>query len=297
MTLLKAGDVVRFSAGTTQDGPEGYGLVGPASGLLRASAQKWPGIAAALDGMPMLINAYPTSIGRFDAGVLVDTYLSPRTVARALHLAHLRRLPAVLVSTPLFAADVLLAYAKSERPWPRSLVLVSGGYPMPSSLQAVLREVAGENCRVFSLLHLYGATEADAACMMAVERDDAGELIYHVRGDDVEVRVESGDLLLSVKEPSGAYKVREYKTGDQARRVGAGYAIWNDRRFSREVMTLLTGWNKDIWSRRTGHALRVGNDRLFQLRDGPVVPQSHEMEFYDFWRQSGLGWLQKPVWI
>ncbi|MCA9710438.1 MAG: hypothetical protein KDK70_31650, partial [Myxococcales bacterium] len=84
---LEPGDVLAYSAGSTQCGPLGFRKLQPRPGLLGAAARRWPELAEALGGRTLVfINGYPASVGAIGAGVTIDTYLSPRVLSRALQL-------------------------------------------------------------------------------------------------------------------------------------------------------------------------------------------------------------------
>lgn len=96
MSNLNPGDILSYSAGSTQTGPDGYRIArrgggdnggGRNVGLLGALAARWPDLQSLAEAPLLFINAYPAYVGDFTQGVQVDTYLSPRTADRALALA------------------------------------------------------------------------------------------------------------------------------------------------------------------------------------------------------------------
>ena len=129
---LRAGDVISYSAGSTQGGLLNYRKLRPRPGLFGAAVARWPELGEGLDGRtPMLINAYPAALGAMNAGITVDTYVSPRIVSRALELSARAQNPAVLCAQPLFMADALLKHVVAERPLPDTVLLFMGGYVTP----------------------------------------------------------------------------------------------------------------------------------------------------------------------
>src|SRR5689334_19587852 len=133
------GDVLSYSAGSTQTGPEGFRTLRARPRLLQAALARWPDLAAPFgERTPMFINAYPASIGMITTGIAVDTYLSPRVMSRALALAAAAEKPAILCAQPLLLADALLAHVRAERALPDTLLLVMGGYATPRTLERTL---------------------------------------------------------------------------------------------------------------------------------------------------------------
>ena len=95
-------DVLSYSAGSTQTGPEGFRKLRARPGLLQAAMRRWPDLTAQLgERTPMFINAYPASIGMSTEGISVDTYLSPRVMSRALQLAAAAAQPVILCGQSL----------------------------------------------------------------------------------------------------------------------------------------------------------------------------------------------------
>lgn len=134
---LNPGDVLSYSAGSTQTGPFGFRKLRPSAErpdrvpsrgrMLDTAAQRWPELLEALgDGTILFINAYPASVGTFDFGITVDTYLSPRVLTRS---------PTILLGQPLFVADALLRHVAAGYPLPETLMLWVGGYALPRSLE------------------------------------------------------------------------------------------------------------------------------------------------------------------
>ena len=83
---LRPGDVLSYSAGSTQTGPEGFRKLVPGRrGMLDTAARRWPDLLDFLGDRPVLfINTYPATVGTFGPGITIDTYLSPRVFSRAM---------------------------------------------------------------------------------------------------------------------------------------------------------------------------------------------------------------------
>ena len=80
---LAPGDVLSYSASSTQTGPEGFRKLRARPGLLQAALKRWPDLAASFgERTPMfIINAYPAAIGMIIAGVSMLGYILAREQA------------------------------------------------------------------------------------------------------------------------------------------------------------------------------------------------------------------------
>ena len=85
MSSLRPGDVLSFSSGFQQRGPHGFRVLrNEKGGLLNLLKTRWPQLLEPFEGRtPMVINAYPACIGRFEFAVVVDSYLSGSIVSLA----------------------------------------------------------------------------------------------------------------------------------------------------------------------------------------------------------------------
>jgi len=293
---LNRGDVLSYSAGSTQTGPDGFRKLRPRPGLFSAALRRWPSLADALHGRPpLLINAYPASVGAGSTGISVDTYLSPRVLSRALQLGHAANKPVVLCGQSLFLADALRAHVDAKLALPETMIVMVGGYVTPRSLEETLIEWLSPQVHTLSFIHGYGVAEVDAGCMMARDRDREGRLIFHAR-DDIEVDLEGQALRLSLLGLGGERIVDRWPTGDRAERSGDGYALWNPRRLHPRVHAALESWAETDWRRRTGYVHREGDRIWIQLRKGHMPRVEDELDFWDFGRVHGFSWLDKPYW-
>ncbi len=297
MPKLSPGDVLSYSAGSRQGGAYGFRVLSRGSGTLKdALERKWPRLFAGFgDRLSLIINAYPASLGRWDFGVSVDTYLSPSVGGRALELAHLEGMPVLLLGQPLFVAELLHHHLRSsDAGLPDTLVIGTGGYVMPRSLERAIRELCTQKVERLELFHGYGVAEVDAACLLAMERNGEGQLIYAPRSDRVSVELGAEcELLLSLRDSSDNWVAERFATGDRGRQVDGGYVIWNDDRLHPSVSQLLESWTSSDWRRRTGYLANDSNLR-FQTRQGVEPTSEQECEFYDFARRYGQSWLVKP---
>lgn len=295
---LRPGDVLSYSAGSTQTGPLGFRKLKARGNIMAALQGRWPDLVSALgEGTILFINAYPAAIGAFSAGITVDTYLSPRVTSRALQLGRLGGHPVILTGQPLFLADALLRHTAAGRPLPGTLMLWVGGYVMPSSLERALRSMLAAQVDRLEIVQYYGTAEVDAGCLMARERDAEGELIYYPRGDvEPEVVDDGEELLLTLRSPEGEPIVERYRTGDRAHRKGDGWVIHNPERLHPDIERALESWSEQDWRRRTGYLRRDGAAVRIQLREGEAPREAAELEHFEFARHHGFSWLDKPTW-
>lgn len=293
---LYPGDVLSYSAGSTQTGPDGFRKVRGGGNLLAPAARLFPELMSVLAGPPaLLINAYPATTGTYAPGITVDSYMSPRIVSRALQLGAVEQRPVILAAQPLFAADALLRHIAAGFQLPASMLLCVGGYVLPRSLEQLLREELAPRLRALAILQLYGAAEVDAACLIGRDRDADGALLYHPR-PDVEPSLLGEELLLTLRAADGAPVIEGFRTGDSARQTPRGWLIWNDRRLHPEVARELASWSVADWRRRTGYVRRDGETIWVQLRAGETPLTAQELEHFEFARRFGFSWLEKPNW-
>lgn len=303
MVDLSPGDVLSYSAGSTQTGPMGFRKVKPRASMLAAAGGRWPELIEALGDRPVLfINAYPATIGTIAAGITVDTYLSPRVLSRALQLGRVADHPVIVAAQPLFIADGLLRHVAAGWPLPATLMIWVGGHAMPHSLERMLESLVAPHVDRCLIVQYFGAAEVDAGCLMARERDDDGELIYHAR-DDVALELdgpEGDEVSLALRDGDGETLGEPFRTGDRGRvsSSGDGWVIWNDRRFHPDVKRALRSWSEADWKRRTGYVRRDGESLWIQLRAGESADPdaAGELEHHEFARRFGFSWLDKPNW-
>ena len=250
---------------------------------------RWPELLERLGTRPpLVVNAYPATLGEFSFAVTVDSYLSPRTVGRALLLAAREGMTVILLAQPFFAGELLFSLARQERSWPTDVLLATGGYPMPASLErAMVDELAERGCSL-EVLHVYGTAEVDAGCMLA--RREGGALVYRPRADiDVALDAESRIVV-------GRHDTLDViHTGDLARPTGDGGYELIASGASASAFAALEGWDRATWRRRTGWFTASSDNRIFQARHG-IDPGSDELAFHEFCGRTGMSWLEKPRW-
>ena len=300
MTKLQRGDVLSYSSGSTNRGPEGYRDVmsagaPPRSAILSAIVSRWPALLEVLGGATpaLFINAYPATIGRFEAGVVVDTYLSPKTTSRALQLAARESMPVVFMAQPLFAAECLQRYREAGLAWPKVMLLGVGGYPMLRSLEQTLTKWC-RGCELH-VLHFYGLAEIDAAMLLGRDRTPSGEVIYFPRED---VRAEVTEEALKISRRLGDEGWSDpVNTGDTASKQGEGFIFPQAAgRASARCLETLESWGEDEWCRRTGYLGVDDGVTFYQLREGRAALNENELSFWGFGERFGFSWLEKPKW-
>ncbi len=304
---LVPGDVLSYSAGSTQTGPDGFRKLRPATGsprkpsrgrMLDVAASRWPELLEFLgDDSILFINAYPASVGTFDFGITVDTYLSPRVLTRALQLGRVAGHPTILLGQPLFVADALLRHVAAGHSLPETLMIWVGGYTMPRALERMLETSIAPHVDELLIIQYFGAAEVDAGCLVARDRNADGELIYLPR-DDVRVEVDGERLLLTLLAPDGTPIIERFATGDLARSCRDGWTIRNPKRLHPRVEAALESWSESDWRRRTGYVRRDGDTIWIQLREGesPRIDEPTELGFFEFASRFSFSWLDKPTW-
>lgn len=299
MSKLRPGDVLSFSSGFQQRGPHGYRVLrkgGP--GPMATIAARWPGALAPFAGrVPMVINCYPANIGDFSFGVVVDSYLSGSVVARALMLAALEGMPAMVLGQPLFVADALFRHLRRGLDLPDTLLFGVGGYVMPRSLEAALVEACREKARSVAVIQGYGVAEIDASLLLSGERDAGGQPVYYPRDPSVHVAIgDDGGLSLGLLDEHGALATELFATGDRARREGDGLIVTNaEKRVHPAVLAMLESWSPADWRRRTGY-LKYGAQVRFQLRRDVKRESPQELDHWDYGKLFAFSWTWKPHW-
>ncbi|HEY0913948.1 MAG TPA: hypothetical protein VGE22_03665 [Solimonas sp.] len=296
---LSAGDLLSYSAGSTQTGPDGFRKVNRGGLSLTAIVRAhWPHLLAPFGGRtPLVINAYPATIGFPTDGAMVDCYLSPRTASRALQLAAREDMPVILMCQSLFLAELLFRHVAQGFALPNAVMAIAGGYCTPHSLHASLTQLLAAHGVPFTLLQGYGVAEVEAGMLWGVDYDAQGRVIYRPRGPDIHAQTIDGRLHLALKDASGKLLNEPFDTGDDATISGGDILISNARsRLTPAVMQELESWDLNAWRRRTGYLGRHDGSLLFQLREGEQPADGRELGHYLFGDRFGFSWLNKPRW-
>lgn len=310
MTNLRAGDVLSYSAGTTQTGPDGFRYLargGEPQGadMLAAVAAHRPELLALLGTEPpLLVNGYPARTGDFAFGVQVDSYLSIPVALRALRLARREGLCAIVLAQPLWFAELLVRADEHDDALPSSMIAAVGGYPMPASLERALLELAAERGLHLAIAELFGIAEVDAGALIGGSRLDDGRVVFHPR-DDIRVSDLDGFLALSRQQPDGTWS-EPVSSDDRYEIVDGGgqtpgLVILDGTRVAPEVRSALESWDADDWWHRTGYLRRDGERVYAQLRTGRTARSGVsggcvDEDHHDFARETGASYLTKPIW-
>ena len=298
MTSLKAGDVLSYSASSKQLGPDGFRTVQQSNNSLPALFARWPHLAQPfVDRTPLAIHCYPASVGSSDMVIFVDSYMNWRTACRALQLAAAQQFPVILTGQPLFLGEVIVRHHQHDFPLPASVLIFTGGYPMPRSLEDMLKNLATKKQSEIQIVHCYGAAEVDSACLVGIERTQDGEVIYHPRDNQIAITLKNNCLFLSFLGADGALVIDEFDTGDFAQSNNEGFVISNSPdKLDPEVYSIFNSWTDEDWARKTGYLGEHEGNITAQLREGEQPEADSELTYYQFAERFGTNWLKKPVW-
>ncbi len=281
-----------YSAGSTSCDENAFRLVkNDLPARIAALSESFPKIKPYLNG-PIIVSAYPASLGLDGLGPMVDTFLHPPAFFRALSSAADENRNVVITSQPLAGMDLMLQALDAVETLPRNILWSVGGYYLPESLEQSIRNAFASRGTTVDVLHCYGVAELAHTCLAATERDESGWPRFHpaVSGLDVSVDSSSGELVLHLDD-------RRVLTGDQARRVGDSWqVISNVHRLDPKVRNELESWSMFDWTRRTGY-LHVDHDKtIFQMRSGIKPSSSSQLSLNEFWQRFGGSWTVKPNW-
>lgn len=308
MSALRAGDILSYSAGSTQTGPDGFRQINRAglslTGIVKAH---WPDrLKAFSERLPLVINAYPAMVAIPSDGVLIDCYMSVKTASRALQLAAREDMPAIVLSQPLFLGQMLMHHLEQALPLPDALIAVVGGYWMPRSLHHALAQRLNGRGVDFSCLQGYGVAEVDAGMLWGADFDDQERVRFRARGPDIDMQLIQGRLHLALKNADGSLRGAPFDTGDSAEflpREGSEgtdiVIVGSAARLAADIRQELASWTANDWSRRTGYIARAAQGLVSQLRVGVMGDTSSarpEMDYYAFAAEYGATWLDKPRW-
>lgn len=286
--------ILSFSAGPTRPNDTGYRCVTAKSDdRLARFAVLFPELLPILRTQPLLIiNAYPaTTIVPQDV-TYVETYLRPSTFARALRYAEARRLTPVVIAQPLAAAHCLLAAEHDSARLCPHLLFLLGGYPCPASLERWMSDKVAANGSQLFVRHLYGVAEVEAG-ILAGTRSHNQDVIYRPFAAEFAAGPNRrGQLVLH-----RADTAERVTTDDFACLSERGMTIVpNPDRFSPLTLSHLETWTDDDWTCRTGYLSRRNGRWLHQLRESCLIGADNEVEHYEFARDYGMSWLDKPNW-
>ena len=256
---------------------------------------RFPDLRSWFSRPPIVVNAYPVSFTPPAKVVFADSYGRWQVLGAGLALAAQHDLPAVIISTPLMAAHLLLTLIERQISMPSKILLFLGGYYCPNSLELFLVSLLKTAGIAATIVHLYGVAEIDAGLLAAKREPHGYEMVFHSIDPDWCPRIENG--LLRFQRTSDTK--HDVATDDGATVSGDGIRLSiQSRRLSHEMYALLENFTFDDWHRRTGFLGRPASGIAIQCRSfiAPKLDQS-EVEHFDFCRAYTHSWLDKPQWI
>lgn len=322
------GKILSYSAGSTSRDPYKFRVIDEASPPTKLTRliETFDELARFFvdPEQSLVIDGYPAALGGLDSMTRVITYLHPPTCTRALELAALEHSRAVFIAQPLAGAHLLLAALEQEIRWPKELLWATGGYPLPASLEALIRQsLTVQDCDL-SIMQAYGIAELDHTLLAAIRRDTHGQPIYHRIDDeltfenDPEEQNKSSSPFVSLR-----YQGKTFPNQDMIKPSGSTYRIGGDpTRYSDRVAGCLEAWQPCDWDYFTGYMMAelIDGERCLTLqrrhrlsvagRIGPIesqlsetataqIPQGwvvREMNHFAFAERFGMSWLEKPGW-
>jgi hypothetical protein len=294
---LKAGTALSYSAGRTDLNPYRFRVVGSGDTQFNRILIAFPELNAYVRAAPpVIINAYPATLGQLPFGIFIDSYLRQENLSRALLFAEAEQVPAIILAQPLPVIEFLTRHIQLSLPLPRSVVFFVGGYAMPASAEAYLLRLCSKVASTASVYHAYGDAEVDFAILVG-KRDRVNVLFKQVH-PSVIVSSDSGKLTLAKSEhvldndKSGVRTEDSVEITDEGIRIVSGYA-----RLAPDVSLLLESWSDDDWRRRTGYLHRASEGAyIIQLRVDELPVDPNELDYFEFCRRFRSGWTEKPKW-
>jgi hypothetical protein len=296
---LNTGNVIILSSGTT-GGPRSWRILQKHKTMISEAKEKYPNIMKDFSpNATLFINAYPAFIPFYGGGDYIDAYVDPDTAKAALKFAFDQNKAAVLIAQPLFALELFMRYEQSGLNFPKRLLVVTGGYPIPSSLLTVLETIAEKNNCLMNWLAGYGLAEIDAGLFFSMEMKDK-EIIYYPRSD-VKVAIVNpdsdgfGKMKISLKN-----KTENELVKDEAKQMGNGFIIRAEKtKVNKKNFQILESWTLEDWRRKTGYLYHDLNKKkyIYQLREGLSPNNDQEASFYSYAESiGGFSWNKKPIW-
>lgn len=286
---------VSFSAGTKQPNPEKWRIVQPDSGeKFSFLLSRFPHLLADGSAPAVFINAYPAQITPPGPLVFVDSYGRWQTFCAALTFAASHGKPCLIASMPLTLAHLILCALERKAIFPKHLILLTGGYYCPHSLELFLLDLVQRANATVAVLHIYGVGEINAGLLAAQRTAPSSGLLFQPIDPMWEPVVQDG--LLHFRHT--AHPATMASTDDRAEMTGQGIRLLPaPQRFSPNIGALLESWPRGLWGRRTGFLAHEGGRIVFQCRAGknPIAARD-ECGHFDFCRRFGHSWLDKPEW-
>lgn len=241
---------------------------------------------------PIVVNHYPSVLGPIPSVVVVDTFMRQVNFSRALHLSAIANRTCIVLGQPLSIAEFFHKHLGSEGAFPRNIVVVSGGYVCPKSLEEFISGMLSRTTGMHMFLHGYGVAEVEYGIFVG-RRSAHESLIHYVHiADHIEWKVENG--LLHLRDRN---RMEWFCTDDIAFEKDDGIIIENDEsRVRKTVLQELEDWTEVQWKRRTGYVSHAENGLTCQCRVGVCPNGRDEVEFFEFCRSTGMSFADKPDW-
>lgn len=296
-------EIRSYPAGTTSYEPDGFRrIVADTDNRWSAMTKAFPQLGRFLTSSSLLIQAYPAALGISGLMPVVPHALHRPTFVRAIGSAVQEARPVVLAAQPLAGADRLLVAVDDGLEFPSEILWATGGYPLPRSLEGIVRQRLADRGCTLTILHCYGVGEIGHTCFAAIERDEAGDPIFRRLLPGLRIvdqpLTSDGESIQSVLVREDG---RRAATGDRWRRLDDGWRLTcGPQRLDPDIEALLESWGEEEWLRRTGYlhvAETPSRKTYFQLRDTTEVSIGRcEMHYHDFAGRFGGTLDVKPTW-
>lgn len=282
-----------YPAGASSWDPYRFRVVGiDSTNMVKNLIGRFPRLGKFFGPGTLMINGYAATLGLTGFSPSVDTYLHLPTFMSAMQLAAKENLNVVLTAQPLVAADFLYRATQVNIDLPRKILLGTGGYFMPQSLEDFTRACLKEHGVELDLIFSYGMAEVGHSLLCATERLPNAQPIYYQIADQIQLRAdESSRLIILTKEG------KTFHPGDFAeQRKGEWLIHCNPDRLDQRVRDELETWGNTEWERRTGYLHASDTGFKFQLRENVRTAERDELCYHLFWHQFGGATTTKPKW-
>lgn len=290
---LSTGGILSFSARST-DPLKFRRVCNAESDRLSSLAASFPQLAQFCVGKhpPIVVNHYPAALGPLTSAVVIDTFMRQVNFSRALHLSNILNRACIVLGQPLALGDFILKHLKEKKPLPNQMVLGSGGYTCPKSLEAYICGILQEVFVDHIFLHGYGVAEVEYGVFAGQRSAEDGVIRYRHIAKEIKWKTERNLLYLQKKDEADWFC-----TNDHAFVEGDSLIIRNgESRLASVVMKELESWAPAMWRRRTGYLCYNQKKFIFQCREGVSTIGVDECEYFDFCRNTGMSFLNKPDW-
>jgi hypothetical protein len=289
-----------YSNGTSGINPYKFRSVGSTSEHLRFIYESFPYFSKLIQEDPIIILNYPSTLGLLDGFTVIDTYLREATFAQALQLAVLENKNVILIGQPLSIAHQIYTYYKSSLLFPKEIGIALGGYYCPYSLEKFITDSIKEKNASCNFIYGFGVAEIEFGCLLGTRLNESSKILYQKASSHIIIEIDkkSSELILhNVLDGTNTNTEDLIEIHPTNNFTNPTYVITQSPgRLSEKVTNLLESWDNTDWERNTGYLEQKDGELLFQLRNNVKKNQNYEIEYYDFLKQTGLTWTEKPVW-